>query len=231
MERLSVYYDGWCPWCRRAARWCRRLDWLNRLDLCSFRPHGAIPDATGAGGEPAGRPAAGSPVRLPPPAEGPEGPEACPPLSPQQAARAEQALLARGRDSGRWYQGFAAVQAVTLRLPLLWPAVPVLALLGRLGAGPALYRMLARHRPVLLPVPGPCPLPPSRPAEGASFPAGLARGRVKRAAAPPSRPGLPAPGTTPDHQGRRQARRQGPACFLAKRARVSTVSCRRSGRR
>ncbi|QIA26791.1 hypothetical protein DYI95_003980 [Thermaerobacter sp. PB12/4term] len=224
MERLSVYYDGWCPWCRRAARWCRRLDWLNRLDLCSFRPPGAIPDATRPGGGPAGYPAAGSPVRLPPTAEGPEGPEACPPLSPQQAAQAEQALLARGRDSGRWYQGFAAVQAITLRLPLLWPAVPVLALLGRLGAGPALYRILARHRPVLLPVPGACPLP--RPVRWSpSLPAGQASrtGRIFRRGRDARCFGGAAAGS-PD-------RRQGPFPVLAKRAPVSTVSCRRSGRR
>ena len=171
MERLIVYYDGWCPWCTRAARWCRRLDWLNRLELCSFRPpvRGLDPDSVpnprsgartgfGAGAGPEAGPAGGTPMGGPVP-----GP---PPLDPERAAQAEQALLVRTWPSGRWHQGFEAVRAIARRLPLLWPVVPVLALLDAVGLGPALYGFVARRRPVLIPVPGPCPLPRSGGAGG-----------------------------------------------------------------
>ncbi|GAB6875955.1 thiol-disulfide oxidoreductase DCC family protein [Thermaerobacter litoralis] len=221
MERLIVYYDGWCPWCTRAARWCRRLDWLNRLELCSFRPPvwGLDPDpvpnprsgahagfvagagcdacarsgtgsGAGAGSRAGSRAGPASASAMPPTAPGGDGgkeagpagagPEAGPaggtpmggpvpgppPLDPERAAQAEQALLVRTWPSGRWHQGFEAVRAIARRLPLLWPVVPVLALLDAVGLGPALYGFVARRRPVLIPVPGPCPLPRSGGAGG-----------------------------------------------------------------
>ncbi|ADU50916.1 thiol-disulfide oxidoreductase DCC [Thermaerobacter marianensis DSM 12885] len=144
MERLTVYYDGWCPWCVRAARWCRRLDWLGRLDLQSFRPGAEEPAGT------------------------------APPLSRERAAQAEAELLARASPSGRWYAGFGAILAIAQRLPLLWPVVPVLAVLEGVAAGPALYRAIARRRPVILPIPGACPLPHRREREGwAGRPTGI----------------------------------------------------------
>ncbi|PZN01818.1 MAG: hypothetical protein DIU76_11170 [Bacillota bacterium] len=144
MERLTVYYDGWCPWCVRAAAWCRRLDWLGRLDLRSFRPD-----------RPSLHPGAAAGSR----GEAGAVPGGSPPVDAVAMARAEQELLARAHPSGRWYHGFAAVRAIAQRLPLLWPTVPLLAVLQGLGLGPALYRAIARRRPVVLPLPGACPLP------------------------------------------------------------------------
>lgn len=37
MGRLVVFYDGWCPLCTRVAQLWKRLDFLNQLQLVSFR--------------------------------------------------------------------------------------------------------------------------------------------------------------------------------------------------
>ncbi|MDR7481028.1 MAG: DCC1-like thiol-disulfide oxidoreductase family protein [Armatimonadota bacterium] len=113
---LRVFYDGWCPWCTRSARWLERLDLLGLAQWVSFRAPGVL-ERYG--------------------------------LDPDRAARRIQSL-----DSvGRRREGIDALLAVTLRAPLLWPAVPVLAV-GRFVAGQRLYDLLASRRLIL--VPGAC---------------------------------------------------------------------------
>lgn len=49
-------------------------------------------------------------------------------------------------SGGRAYAGFAAVLAISLRLPLLWPLLPALWLADLTGVGATLYRFLADRR-------------------------------------------------------------------------------------
>ncbi len=36
-RKLFVFYDGWCPLCRKSAIRLQKLDWLNLLELTSLR--------------------------------------------------------------------------------------------------------------------------------------------------------------------------------------------------
>ena len=56
--------------------------------------------------------------------------------------RAQLHLVEPGRVSG----GFAVFQRLSLRLPLLWPAAPLLHLPGMVLVGGAVYRWVAAHR-------------------------------------------------------------------------------------
>ncbi|MDR7556104.1 MAG: DCC1-like thiol-disulfide oxidoreductase family protein [Armatimonadota bacterium] len=84
-------------------------------------------------------------------------------LDPDRAARRIQSLDGRGRRR----EGIDALLAVAVRIPLLWPLVPVLGV-GRLVAGQRLYDALATRR--LIVVPGACAahcaVTPPREAEG-----------------------------------------------------------------
>jgi predicted DCC family thiol-disulfide oxidoreductase YuxK len=35
--KLTIFYDGWCPYCSRFARWVKRWDWLARVDTKDIR--------------------------------------------------------------------------------------------------------------------------------------------------------------------------------------------------
>lgn len=49
VQRITVFYDGWCPLCTAARHRLARLDWLGRLQFVSIRDPGA---AEGAGVSP-----------------------------------------------------------------------------------------------------------------------------------------------------------------------------------
>lgn len=49
---LYVFYDGWCPACRRLARIGRHLDFFGRLEPVSFRRPGFFESGPGAGVRP-----------------------------------------------------------------------------------------------------------------------------------------------------------------------------------
>ena len=34
---ILVFYDGWCPFCRKSVRRFQSFDWFNRIDFKSFR--------------------------------------------------------------------------------------------------------------------------------------------------------------------------------------------------
>lgn len=50
-------------------------------------------------------------------------------------------------EGGRTHRGYAALLALSRRLPLLWPLYPLLLLLVPFGLGEGLYRFLAERRP------------------------------------------------------------------------------------
>ncbi len=62
---------------------------------------------------------------------------------PQAALRQALHVL----EGGRTHRGYAALLALSRRLPLLWPLYPFLLPLVPLGIGERLYRFLARRRP------------------------------------------------------------------------------------
>lgn len=50
-------------------------------------------------------------------------------------------------EEGQTHRGYAALLALSRRLPLLWPLSPLLLLLVPFGIGEGLYRFLAQRRP------------------------------------------------------------------------------------
>ena len=62
-------------------------------------------------------------------------------------AAAASSLQVVDLDTGDRYAGFVAVRRLAYAVPLLWPALPLLALLDAVGAGERLYDFVARHRP------------------------------------------------------------------------------------
>jgi len=50
-------------------------------------------------------------------------------------------------EGRRTHRGYAALLALSRRLPLLWPLYPLLLLLTPFGIGEGLYRFLAQRRP------------------------------------------------------------------------------------
>lgn len=64
-------------------------------------------------------------------------------INPDRAQRRVQAWHA---PSGQQPEGMAALLKVAQRVPLLWPAVPILWLAHRLGLGNCLYDAFARRR-------------------------------------------------------------------------------------
>lgn len=69
-------------------------------------------------------------------------------LDPERAARRIQAIVGR---SGKRVEGFAAVVRVACRIPLYWPLLPVLWLLGATRLGDALYDRIASRRTIIVP--------------------------------------------------------------------------------
>lgn len=53
--------------------------------------------------------------------------------------------------AGRVYEGIDAVIQIALRLPLLWPFVPLLAVSRWIGVGGPLYDVVASRRTVMAP--------------------------------------------------------------------------------
>jgi predicted DCC family thiol-disulfide oxidoreductase YuxK len=45
-QRLTVYYDGWCPLCTSIRHRIERLDWLGQIAFVSMREPG-VPEALG----------------------------------------------------------------------------------------------------------------------------------------------------------------------------------------
>ncbi|MBN2910419.1 DUF393 domain-containing protein [Polycladomyces sp. WAk] len=41
-HRVTVFYDGWCPFCRQSVTTARKLDWFSLLTFVSFREPGVI---------------------------------------------------------------------------------------------------------------------------------------------------------------------------------------------
>lgn len=41
-RRVTVFYDGWCPFCRKSVETARKLDWFSLLTFVSFRDPGVI---------------------------------------------------------------------------------------------------------------------------------------------------------------------------------------------
>jgi len=85
------------------------------------------------------------------------------------AAALEQRMHTVERTSRQVHSGFGAVQALARRMPLLWPLVPILALLRRQGRGEQAYDWLAARRRII-PDPAVCQDRCERPLEADAIP-------------------------------------------------------------
>jgi predicted DCC family thiol-disulfide oxidoreductase YuxK len=41
-NKLLVFYDGWCPLCKRSKKAIKKADWLERIEMISFRDEGVV---------------------------------------------------------------------------------------------------------------------------------------------------------------------------------------------
>lgn len=65
----------------------------------------------------------------------------------QDLPQAELLKALHALEGRRTHRGYAALVALSRRLPLLWPLYPFLLLLVPFGLGEGLYRFLAQRRP------------------------------------------------------------------------------------
>lgn len=49
-QRLTVYYDGWCPLCQGIRARIERVDWLGKIEFASMREPG-VPESLGVDGQ------------------------------------------------------------------------------------------------------------------------------------------------------------------------------------
>lgn len=68
-------------------------------------------------------------------------------------SRLEQEMAAILR--GRTYFGFSAYRAMAWRIPVMWPALPILYLPGMKAVGDTAYGWIARRRHHVCPIPRP----------------------------------------------------------------------------
>lgn len=87
-------------------------------------------------------------------------PACAPPLDPAQLLEEMHVVTP---DRRHVYRGYRAVRWLAWRLPLGWPAAPLLYVPGALWLGNRLYRWVARNRFALVPCKGGvCQVPPTR---------------------------------------------------------------------
>ncbi|MDR6225780.1 DCC1-like thiol-disulfide oxidoreductase family protein [Desmospora profundinema] len=109
---ITVFYDGWCPFCTKSVKTASRLDWFGWIRFVSFREPGVV---TQWG------------------------------LDPD---RLEKRLHSTA-DGIRFQEGIDGIIQMTGRLPLLWPALPLLWLAKGMGFGQRLYDWIASRRTII----------------------------------------------------------------------------------
>ena len=126
LGRPILYYDAQCRLCAKVVGWLRRLDVFHSLEFIGDLDK----VATDAGLDQADLDRSAWLV------------DTIPLMTSGQAMTFP---LVRGKGRGV-YQGFYAFRRVALRLPLLWPFVPILWFPGVNLLGIRIYRWVAEHR-------------------------------------------------------------------------------------
>lgn len=124
-KNIFVFYDNWCPLCSGSVRFYQRLDWLGRISFLPCRDEILLEK-----------------YKI-------DQEKAIRRMTAVRVKKAKKHPKSMNSDSLIHYEGIDTIILMSAQIPLLWPVVPVLMFLHKIGLGVTVYDWIANNRKII----------------------------------------------------------------------------------